>query len=226
MERTDRMPKVLGLVVVICLALTACGPTATEFLSPQVPPEETGSESGESESNPRVTALVDEAKRDLSERLGIPVEDINVISVEEVEWRDSSLGCPQPGSASLTVITPGYLILLEAEGQEYEYHADHKRVVTCDEPQPPYRPEPAQGTESQLVAASKADLSQRLDASNSDIKVASVEAKEWSDASLGCPQEGMMYAQVITQGYRIILSVDGQTYDYRTDMNSVRLCEQ
>jgi hypothetical protein len=35
-----------------------------------------------------------------------------------------------------------------------------------------------------------------------------------------------MYAQVITSGYQIILSAEGQTYDYRTDGSNVRLCEQ
>jgi hypothetical protein len=220
-------------VLVLCLVLVACGPTATEFISPQASPEaterpgpaslETGAE--ESASDPRVKALVDEAKRSLSERLGIPVAEISEESVEEVEWRDSSLGCPQSGSASLTVITPGFLIILSAEGKKYEYHADHKRVVTCDNPQPPYRSEPALGPEAALVADAKADLAQRKGVGEDEIAVVSVEATKWPDASLGCPEEGMMYAQVITPGYQILLSAEGETYDYRTDMHRVRLCE-
>jgi hypothetical protein len=36
----------------------------------------------------------------------------------------------------------------------------------------------------------------------------------------------MMYAQVITPGYLIVLEAMGQTYDYRTDENSsVVLCQ-
>lgn len=39
--------------------------------------------------------------------------------------------------------------------------------------------------------------------------------QNFSDSSLGCPQEGMMYAQVITPGYQFLLSYGGLTYDYR-----------
>lgn len=39
--------------------------------------------------------------------------------------------------------------------------------------------------------------------------------QNFSDSSLGCPQEGMMYAQVITPGYQFLLSYGGVTYDYR-----------
>jgi hypothetical protein len=87
-------------------------------------------------------ALVEKAKQDLSSRVGVSPADIVVESVESVQWRDSSLGCPQPGMNYLTVITPGYLIKLRAQGQIYEYHASLTNVVWCKNPQPPYSVEP------------------------------------------------------------------------------------
>ena len=54
-----------------------------------------------------------------------------------------------------------------------------------------------------------------------------MEAVEWSDASLGCPQEGFMYAQVITPGYLIILEAQGEQYEYHTDQTTnVVLCQE
>lgn len=52
--------------------------------------------------------------------------------------------------------------------------------------------------------------------------------EEYSDASLGCPQEGQGYAQVITRGYRFTLDYNGVTYDYRISQtdNSLVLCSQ
>ena len=48
-------------------------------------------------------------------------------------WPDSSLGCPKPNMNYLQVITPGYRIVLEAQGRSYEYHTDTgKRVVRCE----------------------------------------------------------------------------------------------
>lgn len=63
------------------------------------------------------------AVADLAERLGIKADQVAVIAAESVEWRDASLGCPQPGMMYAQVITPGYLIVLEAGGTQYPYHA-------------------------------------------------------------------------------------------------------
>lgn len=87
--------------------------------------------------------------------------------------------------------------------------------------------EPLPGSDA-AVAAAIADLVQQKSLPADAITVTSIEAREWSDASLGCPQEGFMYAQVITPGYLIILEAQGQTYEYHTDEEgrSVILCEQ
>ena len=77
-------------------------------------------------------------------------------------------------------------------------------------------PAPKRGEEYMLSRA-LADLTQRLDMPEDEIQVVSVEAVEWSDSSLGCPSEGMDYAQVITPGYEIILQADGAEYRYHSD---------
>lgn len=46
-------------------------------------------------------------------------------------------------------------------------------------------------------------------------RVVSLEAAEWPDSSLGCPEEGRMYAQVVTPGHRVVLETGGGTYDVR-----------
>ncbi|MGQ9501114.1 MAG: hypothetical protein ACUVSF_09110 [Anaerolineae bacterium] len=61
------------------------------------------------------------------------------------------------------------------------------------------------------------DLVQRFAAVRSSIRVIRAAAVEWSDTSLGCPKEGMMYAQVITPGFLVLLSVEGRVYEYHTD---------
>jgi hypothetical protein len=75
------------------------------------------------------------ARAALAQELAVAEADIAVVTVEENEWRDSSLGCPKPGMNYLQVITPGYMIILEAQGKRYEYHSDtNRRVVRCDKP--------------------------------------------------------------------------------------------
>lgn len=45
------------------------------------------------------------------------------------------------------------------------------------------------------------------------------EKATWSDSSLGCPQPNVDYAQMIVQGYWVILRAGREEYDYRVDHN-------
>lgn len=70
------------------------------------------------------------------------------------------------------------------------------------------------GEAQPLVDLAKAGLSERLGVDVDEITVRSVKAVEFSDTSLGVPEPGKMYAQVITPGYVIMLSVDDTVYEY------------
>lgn len=86
--------------------------------------------------------------------------------------------------------------------------------------------DPIPGSEEALAAALD-DLTQQINLSPDQISLVSIEAKEWSDSSLGCPQEGFMYAQVITPGYLIVLEADGVEYEYHTNQSDlVILCKK
>jgi hypothetical protein len=85
---------------------------------------------------------------------------------------------------------------------------------------------PIPGSETAVIAAI-ADLAQRLGVTADEIRLISIETQQWSDASLGCPQEGFMYAQVITPGYLIVLEAQNQRYAYHTDQtDNVVLCQE
>jgi len=59
----------------------------------------------------------------------------------------------------------------------------------------------------------------------SDISLVSAEPAQWRDTSLGCPRAGMVYAQVITPGYKIVLKALGKEYEFHTDRaEAVVLC--
>jgi hypothetical protein len=79
-------------------------------------------------------ALVKRAMDRLAQLPGprIALSDISPVSVEPTQWRDTSLGCPRPGMVYAQVITPGYKIVLKAQGKEYEFHTDRaEAVVLC-----------------------------------------------------------------------------------------------
>jgi hypothetical protein len=75
---------------------------------------------------------VQAALKDAAARTGQDPSTISVLRAESVDWSDSSLGCPQPGAAYLTVITPGWLIELRVGQATFEYHTDTRsRLILC-----------------------------------------------------------------------------------------------
>jgi hypothetical protein len=89
-------------------------------------------------------------------------------------------------------------------------------------PSPSALPPAAQEWVNQAIT----DLAQRTGLPLEEIEFLSFELREWSDSSLGCPQPGMMYAQVPQDGYLIQLRVDEQVYNYHGSGDTPFLCEQ
>jgi hypothetical protein len=71
-----------------------------------------------------------------------------------------------------------------------------------------------------LVDRSKNDLAQRLSIPTDEIVLLETASVTWPDSSLGCPQEGMAYAQVLIHGYLIRLQVGNTEYEYHAGKSS------
>lgn len=79
----------------------------------------------------------DVARADLASRLGVPVDDVEVVSVEEVTWPDGSLGCPRPGMSYTQALVDGLRIVLAVDGVTHHYHAGSGgQPFHCPSPSP------------------------------------------------------------------------------------------
>jgi hypothetical protein len=195
-------------------------PGETPFLEPveggleagQVPPE-----------------ILEEITADLIKQTGAARPDIQVVRAEAVVWNDGSLGCPKPGEVYIQILMNGYWIVVQVEGVEYDYRvSDSGHFKLCEgESMPPVTsPDMSDGTQNPLVIQAKEDLAKRLGVQISEIELLSYEEVTWPDSSLGCPQPGMKYLQVPSDGARIRLSAEGLVYDYHSGGNrGVFLCE-
>jgi hypothetical protein len=221
------------LVLVVAACRTDAEPvldaeTATPSLEPTVgesplspPPTPTPAPPGEGDSalpQPEISPIatpsdpvadvVATASEYLASELEISSQGVEPVLVESVEWSDASLGCPEPGKSYAQVITPGYRIVLRVGEKEYELHTDGdiQRVVICDR------------TRGERSAAAVEYLAAELDIPAKEIDVLSIERYEWPDTSLGCPEPGRSYAQVVTPGYSVILRARYGEYEVHTDL--------
>jgi hypothetical protein len=71
---------------------------------------------------------VENARNDLAQRLNINGGDVKEKSVEDADFPDMALGAAEEDEMSGQMITRGWRIKLEAQGQSYEYRADKHQV--------------------------------------------------------------------------------------------------
>ena len=82
--------------------------------------------------SPELQTVADKATAILAETLDVKPEEVTILQVRRVEWRNASLGCPQPGMMYAQVITPGYLVRAEVNGEIQTVHMnDQGRGVVC-----------------------------------------------------------------------------------------------
>lgn len=72
----------------------------------------------------------------------------------------------------------------------------------------------AGGAPPAMIDAMRGDAATRAGVAVSAVSVASAREVTWRDASLGCPQPGMLYPQVLVPGWRVRLLAGGKTYEY------------
>jgi len=178
---------------------------------------------------------------DLVARTGVQRAGIQIVGAEAVVWSDGSLGCPQPGMMYTQALVEGYRVVLEVNGERYDYHASDRGTFTLCEggvtqvgPPPGLIVEQGEMTPSvrvspglqPVVDLALDDLAERLAIEAAQIVVIEVKEVVWPDASLGCPQPGMAYIQVPQDGLLIRLVVEGREYAYHSGgIHDPFLCE-
>jgi hypothetical protein len=121
--------KIFGLFV-LALALAACSGQGADVVP------NTGGEGSDLVVTTDDIALqaIDAAVNQLSQSAGANVEDIRVLSAERVEWGNACLDLAAAGETCAQVVTPGFRVLLEANGQQYEFHTDESGVQVRQAP--------------------------------------------------------------------------------------------
>ena len=115
------------------LVLVACGTDRATTEDQEEPGMSPSESSGSTSAAPMGQA--GEAVADLARRLDVPERDVVVESVEEVTWRDGSIGCAEPGMMYTQALVDGSRITLRVGGERYEYHSGGRRdVFLCEEP--------------------------------------------------------------------------------------------
>ena len=114
------MEKILISIALLTLIIKACSPVA-----------QATEESPVTDEQPKPTELQEDltpvpraAIAVLSAKLGLSADEITVVSTEAVEWPDGCLGIEGLEQTCAQVITPGFRVILEANGKQVEYRTN------------------------------------------------------------------------------------------------------
>jgi len=106
------------------------------------------------------------------------------------------------------------------------YPAPNSSYPAPGQPTPEPTSEINEATMKAMSELARQKLAEELEISVDQIKVVTADPTYWSDTSLGCPQPGMTYSQIVTPGYRVTLVVGNTLYTYHTDTKqTVVRCE-
>ena len=212
------MRRVLFVLAILIMVVTACTPevAATEE-APSITEEATSVDEQPTPTHIPVdlTPAQRAAINALMEQLNLTADKIKLVSTEAVTWPNGCLGIVRMGVMCTQNEVPGFKIILEADGQKYEFHANQDGSVVM-------LAEGAQESADveQLVIK---QLAANLGLQESDISVVSSTTIEFNDACMGVAMEGIMCAQVVTPGHIIVLEANSVQYEYHTNADGSRV---
>lgn len=128
--------------LLIALTLSACAGGAATPTPPDDSPDPSPADETAEPAAPVVADISEAGIAALvvgaAEEAGVAIDEVRVVTAEEVTWSDGSIGCPQAGQAYTQALVPGFRVVLEVGGEERHFHAAQGGEFRfCDDPQPP-----------------------------------------------------------------------------------------
>jgi hypothetical protein len=224
----------LALLVLVLLACACVAPPLSDRLIFQVEVAENMSGEldislqvrnagqGVASARPEANAVME--LRDAHNILRARADVVHLIAIDPGDilnplvWR----GRLDPGMYRLYWGAPGLghtqveFMLSQQDGRQ---RLEELRTMTTPDQDMPTLP--TYGDAQPLVDLASVQLAGQLGVESGLIRVERVEPVDFPDASLGAPQPDMMYAQVITPGYVIELSHQGQSFVFHGDGQQV-----
>lgn len=165
------------------------------------------------------------ARQTVANALGIDLTGIHVISSEPRNFADASLDCPQPGMAYAQVITPGFRVLVEADGRRFDVRIAGTLGRICYRRKPsPDRPADDGTAPRQLGEVARQDLALRLGVSLEAVTITGLRRLKPGETLPGCGEVCAKEAPPSACSVGVQLRAGEQDFGYIALPGGVRPC--
>lgn len=151
--------------------------------------------------------------------------ELKLLTVDVVEWTDSSLGCRQPGQQYLQVITKGHLLRFgtgKPDSPVHNVHVAGDHAIVCSGVlgtgvvQRAPRASRALGLDVVVVDARK-DLAARLGLALENVALRRIEPMTFDDNQLGCGARRDEAQTPPVRGHQLLFQTTLGNFIYHTD---------
>lgn len=174
--------------------------------------------------------FTDQELQQYAKELGLNVDQFNTDRVSQ-DVRDQ-VNKDQTLAKTLKLAgTPTFYFIQEGKAEKAQFKSfddlekeiakriGKEGVPPTPAPNPPVESTPPVTSQDRMQIQVIAQVANTKNVKPTDVKVISAKEMQWPDSSLGCPEQGNSYAQVITPGYQFDVSANGSTYSYHTDQD-------
>jgi len=162
---------------------------------------------------------------------GFPAQSVRVLVSERATWHDAeTLDCIRLETYFEPATIDGYELIVAARDQIYVYHTDTQGTIRrCLSA--PLVEVPGDilirfdAIAAELQLAARQQLADQLGISERRVRLEAMQVVIWPDTSLGCPQDDQTYTEIQLPGYRMVLAVEDDTYQYHTDTDRIIQCD-
>ncbi len=153
------------------------------------------------------------ARTSLSKKFGVEESEMELLSVEPVEWKGPGIRCHDSPEGPLVA---GYAVRLKIGTNCFEVRVadEEARICGFHGKNPLMMPGTIEPDLQDEVKKAMADLAARINTTPAKIEVLEAISVVWRDSSMGCPKPGMDYLQVLTPGVRIRLRFGLNVFEY------------
>jgi hypothetical protein len=208
------MKRITWLPILLTWILSACAGQAAPTVQPFVPVDGLRTPTSKPTPQADLTPAERAAVSRLASTLDLPPEQISVVSTEAVEWPDGCLGVQRPGMMCTQAIVPGYRIILQARGEQFEFRTNKSGSQVVQVSGAPL---------GLLEEAVVAQLAFNLGLDVDEIFVVSSSDVEFADSCLDVSLPDVLCAQVATLGKIIVLEANGLQFEYRVSADGSRV---
>jgi len=166
----------------------------------------------------------DIARQTVALALGIAPDSAKVISTVPRDFPDASLGCPQPDMAYAQVITPGFQVLVEADGRRFDVRVAGTTGRICHRRKAATPAVEEEASPRKLAEAARQDLADRLGVHPDSITVTGLRRLKPGESLPGCGEVCTGDSAPTECAVLARLQAGGRAFDYIAGPAGVRPC--